>query len=86
MKAIRTKYHPATATRGPRYSATDGDRNRVYIAPEEQYEDCHDAAALALCAKMKWPGDLIRGGFPNSNVYVFAADHRVINPIKEHAR
>lgn len=85
MKAITTTYHGPTEsatgrTRGPRYSATDDDGNRITIQPQEQYEQCHDAAALALCRKMGWSGDLIRGGLRNRYVYVFAADHRVINP------
>lgn len=83
MKAIFTKYHPHTLAGGARYSARDLDDNRVFVPPADQYEDCHDAAALALCAKMGWTGDLICGGGPQGNVYVFADGRRVRNPVKE---
>lgn len=73
MKAIVTKYHGPTDTRGSRISASDGDRNRVSIPyPHElSGEACHRKAAEALKAKMGWKGVLIGGGLKNGYVFVF---------------
>lgn len=73
MKAIRTKYNGPTDTRGSRISATDEDGNRVTV-PYDHAENSngnHDAAALALCAKMGWGGRLVRGWLRACAVYTF---------------
>lgn len=72
MKAIETKYHGPTNTRGSRISASDGD-NRISISyPHElSGEDVHRAAALALCAKLGWAGEMIAGGTKAGYVFVF---------------
>ncbi len=88
MKAITTKFHPSTNSRPARYSATDGDRNRVTISIAESIGDDnpggndrnHARAALALCEKMNWEGDLIEGGTKQGCVFVFADSARVTNP------
>ena len=69
MKAILTKYHGATNTRGSRISATAEGGNRITIPyPHElSGEAVHAAAAIALCQKMGWVGPLIGGGLPNGN-------------------
>ena len=96
MKAIWTKYIGPTNYRGSRIKATAEDRNGfgAAIAVTVEYDDAlsieanHDAAALALCAKMGWPGDLMRGGRPDGrgNVYTFAAEcNRVSNPVPSYA-
>lgn len=74
MKAITTKYHGPTDTRGSRISASDGDRNRISIPyPYElSGEAVHKAAAVALCEKMGWPTDLIGGGIKSGYAFVFA--------------
>jgi len=74
MKAIITKYHGPTDTKGSRISASDGDRNRISIPyPYElSGEAVHRAAADALCDKMKWPKNLIGGGMKNGYCFVFA--------------
>lgn len=87
MKAILTRSLPATATRPARIKATDLDGNSI-TAPGygRGVEDAHDHAALALCVKMNWPGDLIRGWIDTGAVYVFAHSDRVKNPLKKEAR
>jgi hypothetical protein len=75
MKAITTKYHGPTDTRGSRYSASDADNNRVSISIDHENgsEANHDAAAIALCHKMKWDGPLMKGAVKGGYVYVFDA-------------
>ena len=75
MKAILTKYHGPTDTRGSRISATDSDGNRVSIPyPHElNSEEGHHKAAQALCDKMKWPGKLTGGGTKNGYAWVFVS-------------
>jgi len=72
MKAIRTRYFGPGNVRGARIMATDGD-NRISIPyPHElNSEDGHHKAALALCAKLGWTGNLYCGGMKDGNVYVF---------------
>ena len=76
MKAILTKYHGATDTRGSRISATAEGGNRVTIPyPHElSGEAVHAAAAVALCAKMNWKGPLVGGGLPNGDYCFCFAD------------
>ncbi len=73
MKAISTKYHGPTNTRGSRISANDSDGNRVSIPyPHElSGEDVHRKAAQTLCNKMNWPGKLVGGAVKNGYVFVF---------------
>jgi hypothetical protein len=63
MKAIITKYHGPTNTRGSRISASDEDGNRVSIPyPHElSGEKVHRKAADALCEKMNWKGEMVGG-------------------------
>lgn len=70
MKAIITKYIPATNTKGSRISASDCDGNRVTVAYDTQLSgmDCYSVAAQALVDKMGWPdlamiGGAIKGGY-----------------------
>lgn len=86
MKAITTKFHGPTNTRGSRYSASDGNGNRVSIPADDglNHEGNHDAAAVALCHKMKWTRfNLVRGGLARGNVYVFDAayEHVAVNDL-----
>lgn len=73
MKAIVTKYLPATNARGSRIAATDEDGNRLTVPyPHElSGEAVHRQAAEALCAKMGWSGSLIAGSLKNGYVFVF---------------
>ncbi len=74
MKAIETKYHGPTDTRGSRFSACDSDGNRVSVSYDYALnsEDNHRAAAEALKAKMGWDGELIGGSTKRGMVWVFA--------------
>lgn len=73
MKAISTRYHGPTNTRGSRISASDLDGNRVSIPyPHElSGEAVHRAAAEALMAKMQWTGQIIGGAVKHGYVFVF---------------
>jgi len=80
MKAITTKYSGPTNTRGSRVIASDLDGNRVSVhyASELNSDENHDAAAVALCRKLGWTGELVRGSLANNGyVYVWANDARV---------
>ena len=71
MKAIITKYHGPTNTKGSRITATDEDGHRVSISyPYElSGEAVHRAAADALCAKMGWTGELAGGAIKNGYAF-----------------
>ena len=73
MKAITTKYHGPTETRGSRISASDGDGNRVYIPYDYKLtdEEVHRKAAVALCSKMNWSGADTMVGGSNRDGYAF---------------
>lgn len=73
MKAIVTKYHGPTDTRGARITADDGDGNRITISyPYElSGEDVHRKAAEALRDKMGWTGNLIGGATKDGYAFVF---------------
>lgn len=75
MKAIVTKYHGPTNTKGSRISASDEDGNKVSIPyPHElSGEAVHRAAAAALCAKMGWTGELAGRSLKGGYVFVFLA-------------
>jgi len=74
MKAIFTKYIPATNTKGSRIKAYDGGKNQKTISYDNALnsEELHAKAAIELCKKMNWKGELISGGFNNGYVFVFA--------------
>lgn len=71
MKAIITKYHGPTNTRGSRYSASDRDGNRAMVPARYATDDNHARAVRALCAKMGWSGKLIPGGLGKEIAWVF---------------
>lgn len=76
MKAIETRYLPATARKGSRIVASDSDGNRATISyphPSEG-ESAHHAAAVALCAKMHWSGDLIGAQTKHGFAFMFAPE------------
>lgn len=55
MKAITTRYLPATNHRGARYVASDMDGNRVQVMPPDNYTNtdaCHKLAARKLLEKL----------------------------------
>lgn len=68
MKAIVTKYHPATARRGSRISARaeGGARpHRVSIPFPHDAREPHAAAAYSLAAHLGWSGKWVGGGLPD---------------------
>ena len=73
MKAISTKYLPATNFKGSRIKAYDEDGNHVIISYPRGYntEDAHKCAALALCKKMGWDNNIIGGGTKEGYAWVF---------------
>lgn len=79
MKAITTTYHGPGNVRGSRIIADDSDGNRVTVGVDNSLrtEDCHAAAALALCHKMKWQGKLQGGHVKVGMVWAW------INPVDQ---
>ena len=75
MKAITTKYHGPTSTRGSKVSASDKDGNRVSIPYDHALnsEEAHRKAAVAFCAKMKWSGadTMVGGSIKDGYAFVF---------------
>lgn len=79
MKAITTKFHGPTNTRESRISASDSDGNRIFVNFDHAVcrDSAHNFAAVSLCNKMGWKGELIGGGNgAGSEVYVFTGRHR----------
>lgn len=76
MKAISTKYHGPTNTRGSRISASDSDHNRITVSfnSELDTDANHDAAAKALCVKMGWTNHPLMRGCVSSDGYVYVFD------------
>jgi hypothetical protein len=64
MKAIVTKYFGPTDTKGSRIKASDEDGNSITIPYDYALsgEALHKKAAIALCEKMHWDGNLITQG------------------------
>lgn len=76
MKAITTKFYGPGNVKGSRYGASDEDGNKVIVPTDFSLGSAenHDAAAIALCAKMGWTGKLHRGGTKGGYVYVWEND------------
>jgi len=73
MKAICTKYHGPTNTRGSRISASATNVKGVSLAYDYELDepDNHLKAATALKKKYKWKGKLICGGMKTGYCCVF---------------
>lgn len=73
MKAIITKYLPATNTKPSRIKAFDSDNNSVTIPFPDNLENeaCYKLAAVKLAEKMNWSTDLLGGGVKDGYVFVF---------------
>lgn len=73
-QAIITKYLPPTNSRGARVKAKCY-AGSVTIPWDDalDVDDNHTAAAVALCKKLGWRGELHGGGLPDGagNAYVF---------------
>lgn len=73
MKAITTKYHGPTNTKGSRVSATDSDGNKVIVSYDSSLdsENAHAQAVVKLCKNMNWHGALIVGSIKSGYVFVW---------------
>lgn len=73
MKAIRTRFHGPTDTKGARVSASDADGNKVILSWDHALDgdDNHEAAAHNLCHKMGWPAVNRGGSFGRDMYWVF---------------
>jgi len=72
MKKVVTKYIPATDTRGSRIMAKSGLKTASIPYPHElSGEECHKAAAVALCNRHGWPVDIQPTDIPRRSGYVF---------------
>lgn len=84
MIAISTKYHGPTNSRGSRISANaNGHRVTVPYDHALGHEGNHAAAAIALCQKMHWRGELVSGGTGDGYVFCFLASGRYLIPSTE---
>ena len=63
MKAIQTRYHGPTDTKGSRISAFDNDGNRIYLPYDHGSADPHRDAAIAFARKMEWTPLTLCGGW-----------------------
>jgi len=68
---IFTKYYPPTDHQGARIKAFTFSNAKVWIGYPHEARDPHQAAALALCAKMEWPWNLIQGNTNDGCVFLF---------------
>ena len=76
MKAIETKYLGPTNYSGSRIKATDNDGNSVtmpYDYELNSYEN-YRLAAIELCRKMNWKGNISGGYTKKGMVWVFVRD------------
>ena len=76
MKAILTRYLGPTNYLGSRVAAVAGPyrANRVVISWDDEKDavENHRAAALALCRKRDWTGQLVTGSLADAYVHVFS--------------
>lgn len=75
MQAITTKFMGATDTRGSRIKATTESGLSITVDyPHEKREgaEAHSVAAIALCKRMGWGGELIAGALKDGYVFVMA--------------
>lgn len=73
MIAILTRYLPPTNYRGSRVAVRSGNGHRMIVSWDHELDVSgnHRAAALALCRKMGWTGDLASGGTENGAAHCF---------------
>jgi hypothetical protein len=71
MKAIITKFMPATDTRGSRIKAqAEGVKSLSIPYPHEMNsEEGHRHAASLLCERMNWQWEFASGGLPDQTGY-----------------
>lgn len=71
-KAIETRYHGPTNTRGSRHSARADGGHRIMVSapPELGVVESHAYAARKLAEKLEWTGRWFVGGMPRGG-YIF---------------
>ena len=81
MKAIVTKYIPASATKPSRVKATAEGVPSVTISYSSA-DNPHREAALTLCRKYGWGESLISGGMPDQTGECFVFADHLIAPLR----
>lgn len=72
LKAITTKYHGATNTKGSRISARSDRKTIMRSYDHELSHSCnHRLAACELAAEFKWTGSFVGGSLPTGNGFCF---------------
>jgi hypothetical protein len=71
MIAITTKYLAATNHRPSRVVAYGHDAKQSATVNYNSHDNPHRAAAIELCRKMDWHGELCEGGTKDGQVLVF---------------
>lgn len=71
MKAIETKYIPASNLRGSRIKACAEGVRSVTIPYPHDAKNPHAVAAIALAKRMNWTGTLVSGGKADQSGYIF---------------
>ncbi len=71
MTSIITKFVGPTNYRGARIIADAGMGRRVTVSYDYGSRDPHREAAIALCAKFDWHGQLVQGGMERGSAFVF---------------
>lgn len=77
MKTIETRYIGPSNTKGSRIVATDCGDHRIYVPFDHAARCAHDVAMKALCLKLGWHGEFVKGSTKTGFVYVWANDERV---------
>jgi hypothetical protein len=81
MTTIITRYISATNTKPGRIVADAGMKRRVIIGFPHASANPHREAAIALCKKFDWHGQLVEGGMEHGNAYVFLEDAAVFTVV-----
>lgn len=70
MKAIQTKYLPATNYKSSRIKAMAEGVKPVFLPYDSEYsdEENHRIAAFSLCGKYDWPKNLVSGFLPDGSM------------------
>lgn len=71
MKAIETKYIPASSYRGSRIRAYAEGVKSLTISYDHGARNPHAVAAIALAKRMGWTGTLVEGGKADQTGCVF---------------
>lgn len=81
MKAIVTKYIPATNTKPSRVKAKAEGVPAIVIS-YGSHDNPHREAALTLCRKYGWGEDIIGGGMPDQTGECFVFAGHIMEPLR----